>query len=99
MDGAVVVAMAGVVRISDWIASDATRFPVTDGKRPGSKQLATEAVRDAAWSVPVAPEGQDFPGLFGCSPRATQAALIGALDGLDLPALVIVERHLANLAS
>jgi CRISPR-associated endonuclease/helicase Cas3 len=90
-DGAVLVAVAGLVSISDWIASDATRFPVTDGKRPGSKQLATDAVRDAAWSVPLVPEGQDFPGLFGRSPRATQAALIEALDGLDLPALVIVE--------
>ncbi len=88
---AVVVAVAGLVSISDWIASDATRFPVTDGKRLGSKQLAAEAVRDAAWSVPVVSEGQDFAGLFGRSPRATQAALIEALDGLDLPALVIVE--------
>ena len=91
VDGAVLVAVAGLVSISDWIASDAARFPVTDGKRPGSKQLATEAVRDAAWSVPLVPEGQDFPGLFGRSPRATQAALIEALGGLDLPALVIVE--------
>jgi CRISPR-associated endonuclease/helicase Cas3 len=90
-DGAVLVSVAGLVSISDWIASDATRFPVTDRKRPGSKQLAERAVHDAAWSLPLAPEGQDFPDLFGRSPRATQAALIQALDGLDLPALVIIE--------
>jgi CRISPR-associated endonuclease/helicase Cas3 len=56
VDAGVLVALAGLVSISDWIASDAARFPVTDGKRRGSKQLATEAVRDAAWSVPLVPE-------------------------------------------
>lgn len=90
---AVIAALAGLVSVADWIASDVARFPVTNGARPPSARLALDAVGADAWSPPPAPQPTDFPGVFGVSPRAAQAKIVELGERLDpsTPALVVLE--------
>ena len=87
----VTLALAGLVNVSDWNASDAGRFPVTDGERPPSSRLVDDAIADAAWRpIPVA-GGASFAQTFGFAPRGAQVALVELLDCAELPALILIE--------
>lgn len=98
----VVLALAGLITVSDWIGSDQERFPVTaTAERAESTTLAVSAVTSAAWAAPRVTPGQEFGDLFvvarhdpdsvPCTPRASQRAVIDALDGRNDPCLVLVE--------
>lgn len=87
----VVLALAGLVSVADWIASDAGRFPVTIGERLDSRELAASAIPVAAWAPRPAPVDASFAGLFDRAPWAAQRAMVDVLDDVELPALVILE--------
>lgn len=92
---AAVLATAGLVCVADWIASDADRFPVRDGERDASGQLAEAAVRAASWAPRTLVQPKSFEELFeGKSPRGTQRAVLDALarrSGGTAPFLMLVE--------
>lgn len=101
---AVVLALAGLMTVSDWIGSDQERFPVTATPvRAESTSLAVGAVTPGAWAAPRVTPGHEFGDLFvvvgrdagapsvPCTPRASQRAVIDALDGRSDPCLVLVE--------
>lgn len=88
---AIVLALAGLVNVSDWIASDATRFPTTAGSRPPARELADKAIYVDAWRPrPVTP-AMSFVQTFERQPWAMQAAIVERLKRTEFPALVLVE--------
>ncbi|MGE4428687.1 MAG: CRISPR-associated endonuclease Cas3'', partial [Solirubrobacteraceae bacterium] len=100
----VITALAGFVSVADWIASDASRFPITSAARPAAADLAVPAVSTGAWSRPSGPggdadraDGDTFAELFGAPdgtprpPRATQRAVIDALAEGAAGRLVLIE--------
>lgn len=88
---AAVLALAGLVSVSDWLASDVRRFPVTSGDREASAVLAESAVVESVWGPRPVPDVRTFDGLFGFAPRASQSAMIDALADLSEPALIVLE--------
>lgn len=90
---AVIAALAGLVSVADWIASDGSRFPVTNGARPWSATLAQDAVRADAWAPRPTPGPTDFATTFGFHPRPSQSAMVDLGVRLDssTPAFVLLE--------
>jgi CRISPR-associated endonuclease/helicase Cas3 len=90
---AAIAALAGLVSVADWIASDVARFPVTNGARRSSAMLALDAVGADAWSPPPAPQPTEFTDVFGVSPRPAQSKIVELGERLDpsTPALVVLE--------
>lgn len=88
---AAVLALAGLVSVADWLASDVRRFPVTSGDREASAALAESAVVESVWGPRPVPNVRTFDGLFGFAPRASQMAMIDSLADLSEPALIILE--------
>lgn len=87
----VTLALAGLVNVSDWNASDVGRFPVTTQERRGSALLADDAIVRDAWRPRPVTADVSFSGAFGFEPRASQAALVDLLQGTELPALILIE--------
>lgn len=88
---AVTLALAGLVNVCDWNASDHRRFPVTVDGRSASASLAHEAITTEAWEPRPVAVGPSFADTFGFPPRATQAAVVDLLEGAELPAMILVE--------
>lgn len=88
---AAVLALAGLVCVADWVASDPSRFPVTAGPREASVDLAGGAVADDAWAPRPVPSDVGFLETFGFLPRAAQQAMIELLDDEQGPSLMILE--------
>lgn len=100
---AVVLALAGLLTVADWVGSDQERFPATvaPGRRD-SAVLARAAVSSAMWAAPLVAANRDFGDLFTAAgdgpaaaeprvPRASQRAAIDALADRDEPSLLLVE--------
>lgn len=101
---AVIMALAGLLTIADWIGSDQERFPVTtDPERAAASDLARRAVTDRAWAAPRPVRDRTFGDLFVAPgstpndpgvprvPRASQRAVIDALAERADPSLTLVE--------
>ncbi|MFI9388972.1 CRISPR-associated helicase Cas3' [Kutzneria sp. NPDC052558] len=91
------VAFAALTSVSDWIASDAAKFPYagTDvdltayaHTRPDA---ADKAVREVGWSNWRPPENTSYTALFEKEPRPVQQVVEQLAAGLDEPALLIIE--------
>ncbi len=90
--------LAAFVSIADWIGSDEEFFPYEEGTvelngyAVRSAALARCAVAEVGWGQQLATLDEvDFERLFKRTPRPIQQVMIGAVTGLDAPALVILE--------
>lgn len=88
---AAVLALAGLVSVADWVASDASRFPITVGPREASAVLARVAVGDDAWAPRPVPADVGFSETFGFPARAAQRAVVELLADAPAPGLLILE--------
>jgi CRISPR-associated endonuclease/helicase Cas3 len=95
----VTVALMAIASFCDWIASDPTYFPY--GRDPSDPrqyfhdacQRAAEALDAIGWHprTPLAPDGADFPQVFGFPPNLLQKRVIEAVACVNGPALLLVE--------
>lgn len=75
---------AGLVTISDWIASR-QEAPVPEGEE---KLVAGRLFREAGFHAPVLRQGADFKSVFGFAPRPEQEAFMGLYRG---PGVYVLE--------
>lgn len=96
---AALMALAGLVSVADWIASDRELFPYWDGPPDVAAysreavSRAQQAVRHLGWSDVVQPtEAADFAAVTGFAcPNEIQRVVVAAAHELAEPALVIIE--------
>ncbi len=79
LDAPTVLATAGLISVADWIASDPERFPVTDGPRRTSEELARDAVHPSSWAPRPRPDAKDPEEIFEFALRASQRAAAEAV--------------------
>jgi CRISPR-associated endonuclease/helicase Cas3 len=96
-DNAVMLQIAGLVTLADWLGSDADAFPAVAGQMAlrdyaaHAERLARLAVRTADWRAAPPMPALDFARTFGFARRPAQEAAAAALHAAPLPALAIVE--------
>lgn len=89
--------LTAVVIVSDWLASDADRFPLGEHRDPDSH--AAQALADLDLPPPwSAASGEDLNGAFamfdvpdGAQPNPVQSAAVDAVRALGTHGLVIIE--------
>jgi CRISPR-associated endonuclease/helicase Cas3 len=101
LDGApwLAVLLAGLTSVADWIGSDEARFPHCQPGRDLCQYIveaqakAEVVLQDLAWSTEQEPKGAlDFGDLFpDYKPNQLQRAVMDLADGLQPPALVLIE--------
>ncbi len=92
------VLLAGLVSVSDWLASAEEHFPYLADSRPDlhtciteRRQMASKLVRRLRFDVPV-PATKEFHELFDfTTPNPCQTAALQTVDKLRHPMLIIIE--------
>jgi CRISPR-associated endonuclease/helicase Cas3 len=96
-DNAMLMQIAGIVTLADWLGSDSDVFPATSGAMvlreyaAHAERLARLAVRDADWHAAPAMPSLDFARTFGFERRPAQETAAEALHAAQLPALALIE--------
>jgi CRISPR-associated endonuclease/helicase Cas3 len=96
-DNAMMMQIAGIVTLADWLGSDSDVFPASSDAMPlhsyaaHAERLARLALRSADWRKAPAMPPLDFVRTFGFARRPAQEAAAAALHSTALPALAIVE--------
>ena len=96
--------IAGLISVSDWLASNQDCFPCeTEAGSSGSfdcaayaahsRQKARAALASCGWrTLPVHQDGAPFETLFpGRTPRPSQAAIEACIKDIREPAMIILE--------
>jgi CRISPR-associated endonuclease/helicase Cas3 len=97
---AIAMALAGLISVADWIASDEHHFPCAPDMTLDNLPIyvaqatwqARQALRDLAWTG-CAPWGRPVPfsDLFPFKPNPLQQATVDLATQLDEPGLVLIE--------
>lgn len=94
--------LAGLTSFADWIGSNETFFPFGTPEdcddlagwfKKRRDHNAEEALNQTGWlpRLPLADAPRAFDAVFGFAPRPLQQAVIDALQGIDQPAILLVE--------
>jgi len=101
-DNAMLTLISGIVSVADWLGSDEHHFGYEDQVSDlgdyvrKSQEHARLAIAKANWQTPPDATGFDFATLFEFQPNQAQQQVGNALNGVTLPALVILEAPMGS---